>query len=117
MKLMEIAKDAAEGVFVVGGMDRGRTTPADLQPFLAEFKKRAGYDAEAVAANCYSSVMLMADAIKRAGSTDPTKIREALAATKNFPMLTGQLGYFNAIGEIYMPLEVTVVKGNNSSWR
>jgi branched-chain amino acid transport system substrate-binding protein len=111
MKLMEIAKDAAEGVFVIGGMDRQRATPPDLQPFEAEFKKRAGYDAEAVAANCYSAVMLMADAIKRAGSTDPKKIREALAATKDFPMLTGKLGYFNSIGEMYMPLEVTVVKG------
>jgi branched-chain amino acid transport system substrate-binding protein len=111
MKLMEIAKDAAEGVYVVGGMDRQRATPPDLQPFLAEFKKRAGYDAEAVAANCYSAVMIMADAIKRAGGTDPKKIREALAATKDFPMLTGKLGYFNAIGEMYMPLEVTVVKG------
>jgi branched-chain amino acid transport system substrate-binding protein len=66
-----------------------------------------------VAANCYSAVMLMADAIKRAGSTDPKKIRDALAATKNFPMLTGTLGYFNAVGEMYMPLEVTVVKDGN----
>jgi branched-chain amino acid transport system substrate-binding protein len=110
MKLMEIAKDAANGVYIVGGMDRLRKTPADFQAFQAEFKKRAGYDTEAVAANCYSSVMLMADAIKRAGSTDPKKIRDALAATKDFPMLTGNLGYFNSIGEMYMPLEVTVVK-------
>jgi branched-chain amino acid transport system substrate-binding protein len=114
MKLMEIAKDAAEGVYVVGGMDRGRKTPTDFQPFLSEFKKRAGYDAEAVAANCYSSVMLMADAIKRAGNTDAAKIREALASTKDFPMLTGPLGYFNSVGEMYSPLEVTQV--NNGAF-
>jgi branched-chain amino acid transport system substrate-binding protein len=54
--------------------------------------------------------MLMADAIKRAGSTDPAKIREALAATKDFAMLTGPLGYFNSVGELYSPLEVTQVK-------
>ena len=110
MKLMEIAKDAANGVFVVGGMDRQRKDPPDLQPFQAEFKKRAGYEPEAVAANCYSAVMLVVDAMKRAGSTDAKKVREALAATKDFPMLTGKLGYFNSIGEMYMPLEVTVVK-------
>jgi branched-chain amino acid transport system substrate-binding protein len=91
-------------------MDRGRKTPPDFQPFLAEFKKRAGYDAEAVAANCFSSVMLVADAIKRAGNTDAAKIREALASTKDFQMLTGPLGYFNSVGEIYSPLEVTQVK-------
>lgn len=114
MKLMEIAKDASDGVFVVGGLDRFRKHP-DLEKFKAEFKKRAGYETEAVAANCFSAVMIMADAIKRAGSTDPKKIRDALAATKNFPMLTGNLAYFNAIGEIYMPLEVTVVKDGNFS--
>jgi branched-chain amino acid transport system substrate-binding protein len=58
-------------------------------------------------------VTLVADAIKRAGSADPKKIRDALAATKNFPMLTGDLAYFNASGEMYMPLEVAVVKNGN----
>src|SRR5258708_57805 len=111
MKLMEIAKDAADGVFVVGGMDRQRKTPPDLQKFEAEFKKRAGYDTEAVAANCYSALMLVADAIKRAGSTDAKKIRDALAATKKFPMLTGELGYFNSVGEMDQPLAGTVAKG------
>jgi branched-chain amino acid transport system substrate-binding protein len=112
MQLMEIAKDAAEGVFVVGGMDRFRKQ-ADLERFKAEFKKRTGYEMETVAANCYSAVTLVADAIKRAGSADPKKIRDALAATKNFPMLTGDLAYFNASGEMYMPLEVAVVKNGN----
>ena len=98
---------------MVGGMDRGRKDPPDLALFEAEFKKRAGYDAEAVAANCFSAVMLVADAIRRAGSTDAAKIRAALAETKNYAMLTGPLGYFNSVGEIYSPLEVTVVKGGN----
>ena len=35
MKLMEIAKEASDGVFVVGGMDRLRKTPPDLQKFEA----------------------------------------------------------------------------------
>jgi branched-chain amino acid transport system substrate-binding protein len=113
MQLMEIAKEAADGVFVVGGMDRFRKTPPDLPKFKAEFKKRTGYEMETVAANCYSAVTLVADAIKRAGSTDPKKIRDAMAATKNFPMLTGELAYFNASGEMYMPLEVAVVKNGN----
>ena len=112
MQLMEIAKDASDGVFVVGGMDRFRKHP-DLGKFKAEFKKRAGYEFETVAANCYSAVTLVADAIKRAGSTDPKKIRDALSATKNFPMLTGDLAYFNGSGEMYMPLEVAVVKNGN----
>jgi branched-chain amino acid transport system substrate-binding protein len=112
MQFIDIAKEAADGVFVVGGMDRFRKHP-DLQRFKAEFKKRAGYEMETVAANCYSAVRLVGDALVRAGSTDPKAIRDALAATKNFPLLTGNLSYFNAIGELYEPLEVAVVKNGN----
>jgi branched-chain amino acid transport system substrate-binding protein len=109
MQFIDIAKDAADGVFIVGGMDRFRSHP-ELEKFKAEFKKRSGYEMETVAAECYSAVMLVADAIKRAGAVDPKKIRDAVAATKDFPMLHGTLAYFNKIGEIYMPLEVAVVK-------
>ena len=34
---------------------------------------------------------VLADAIRRAGSTDSPKIREALAATKDFPGVTGNI--------------------------
>jgi branched-chain amino acid transport system substrate-binding protein len=36
---------------------------------------------------------LIADAIKRAGSEDPAKIRDALAATKGYPGITGSITY------------------------
>lgn len=110
MQFIAIAKDAAEGVFVVGAMGRDRKHP-DLEKFKAEFAKRAGHEVETVAANCYSTVMLVADAIRRAGSTDPKRIRDAIAATKNYPMLTGDLRYFGPTGEMYMPAEISIVKG------
>ena len=34
---------------------------------------------------------MLVDAIKRAGSTDRAKIRDALAATKNFAAVTGNI--------------------------
>ena len=37
----------------------------------------------------YDSYLLILDAIKRAGSTDPKAIRDALAVTKDFPAVTG----------------------------
>jgi branched-chain amino acid transport system substrate-binding protein len=110
MQFIGIAKDSAEGVYVVGAMGRDRKHP-DMEKFKAEFAKRAGHEIETVAANCYSAVMLVGDAIKRAGSTDPKRIREALAGTRDFPMLTGTLRSFSPSGELYMPMEVSVVKG------
>ncbi len=55
----------------------------------------------------YDGVRLMADAIKRAGSTDPAKIRDALAATKGFPGITGTISY--APGKAIPDKTVTII--------
>ena len=47
----------------------------------------------AFAAFGYDSVRLVADAITRAGSTDPAKIRDALAATQGYKGITGSISY------------------------
>jgi branched-chain amino acid transport system substrate-binding protein len=108
-KFIEIAGPSAEGVYIIDSFDRDRDDQA-LQKFFAEFETRAGYPPESVAAVTYSAVMLMADAIKRANSADPSKVRDALAATKNFPMLEGNLDGFNRLHEIIMPISVNVIK-------
>jgi branched-chain amino acid transport system substrate-binding protein len=108
-KLMEIAGPAAEGTYVVDSFDRDRNDAA-LKQFFGDFQKRAGYPPENVAAITYSAVKLMADAIKRAGAADPAKVRDALAATKNFPLLTGDLISFNKLHEVIMPINVNLVK-------
>jgi branched-chain amino acid transport system substrate-binding protein len=43
-----------------------------------------------MAALGYDSAMVLADAIKRAGSLEPAKIRDAIAATKDFAGVTGK---------------------------
>jgi branched-chain amino acid transport system substrate-binding protein len=108
-KLIEIAGPAVEGVYIVGGLNRDRDSP-ELKEYLAEFQKRAGYAGENVGASVYSAVRLMADAIQRAGAIDPVKVRDALAATHNFPHLAGELVGFNPLREINMPMNVNVVK-------
>jgi branched-chain amino acid transport system substrate-binding protein len=108
-KFIEIAGPAAEGTYIVDSFDRARNDAA-LQRFFAGFEKRAGYPPENVAAITYSAVMLMADAIKRANSADPAKVRDALAATKNFPLLTGDLIGFNNLHEIIQTISVNVIK-------
>jgi branched-chain amino acid transport system substrate-binding protein len=37
----------------------------------------------------YDSVMILADAIRRAGGTEGPALRDAIAATKDFPGITG----------------------------
>jgi branched-chain amino acid transport system substrate-binding protein len=108
-KFIEIAGPAAEGSYIVDSLDRDRKDAA-LQKFFAEFTKRAGYPPESVASVVYSAVKLMADGIKRAGSADPTKVKDALAETKDFPMLEGTLIGFNSLHEVIMPMSVNVIE-------
>jgi branched-chain amino acid transport system substrate-binding protein len=108
-KLIQIAGPAVEGVYIVGGLNRDRDAP-ELKEYLAEFQKRASYAGENVGATVYSAVRLMADAITRAGTLDQAKVRDALAATHNFPHLAGELVSFNSLREINMPMNVNVVK-------
>jgi branched-chain amino acid transport system substrate-binding protein len=108
-KFIDIAGPASEGTYIVDSFDRSRSDSA-LQRFFAEFQKRADYPPENVAAITYSAVTLMADAIKRANSADAAKVRDALAATKNFPLLTGDLVGFNSLHEVIMTISVNVIK-------
>lgn len=64
---------------------------AAVQTFIKKFRTK--YDNEtpdAMAALGYDSVFVLADAIKRADSVEPAKIRAALAATKGFEGVTGR---------------------------
>jgi branched-chain amino acid transport system substrate-binding protein len=108
-KFVEIAGPAADGTYIIDSFDRDRKDEA-LQKFFAEFKSRAGYAPEGVAAITYSAVRLMADGIQRANSADPEKVRDALAATRNFPLLEGNMNGFNSLHEMIMPISVNVIK-------
>jgi branched-chain amino acid transport system substrate-binding protein len=108
-KSIEIAGPAADGTYIIDSFKRDRKDET-LQKFFTEFKKRTGYAPESVAAVTYSAVRLMADGIMRANSADPAKVRDALAATKDFAMLEGNLIGFNKLHEILMPISVNVIK-------
>jgi branched-chain amino acid transport system substrate-binding protein len=70
-------------------------SPQDASPrvqnFVREFKATYDETPDAMAALGYDSAMILADAIKRAGSTDGAKVRDALAATKDFAGVTGEI--------------------------
>ncbi len=67
---------------------------AEIKKFSAAYEAEYGHAPEnTFAALGYDAMYLMADAIKRAGSTDPQAIKKALAETKDFPAITGLITY------------------------
>jgi branched-chain amino acid transport system substrate-binding protein len=90
-KLIEIGKDAVEGHYFSTHYHPDVGSEVSKR-FVENYKKRFnGKTPDALAACGYDSAIVLADAIKRAGSTDSAKLRDAIAATKNFEAVTGRL--------------------------
>lgn len=64
-----------------------------VQKFVSDFKSRYGTVPDALAATAYDAARIMFDAIKRANSLDGAAIRDALAATNEFPGVTGKVTF------------------------
>ena len=62
----------------------------------------------------YDSVTLMANAIKRAGSTDTKAIRDAIAATDNFKGVTGKITFDKNGDPVNKPAVILKFKNNDS---
>ncbi|MDD4564193.1 MAG: ABC transporter substrate-binding protein [Eubacteriales bacterium] len=78
-----------------------------VQDFIAAFKDKYGTEPNAFHALGYDLGKFIADAIERAGSTDPDAIKDALAGTTNFVGVTGTF----SIGEDHNPIKSIVVIG------
>jgi branched-chain amino acid transport system substrate-binding protein len=89
-KLAEIGGPAIEGAYFSTHFSPEEQDPMK-QDFVAKFTKAYNEAPDAMAALGYDSAMLLADAIKRCGSTDGTKVRDALAVTKDFAGITGSI--------------------------
>jgi branched-chain amino acid transport system substrate-binding protein len=89
-KLVEIGGDAVEGTYFSTHFSPKQKTKA-VQEFVKKFEDRFHEAPDAMAALGYDSAMLLANAIKRAGTTEGPALRDALAATKDFPGVTGNI--------------------------
>ena len=75
--------------------------------FIESFKAKYGKEPDQFAALGYDLAMFVIDGIKRAGSTDPVAIKDALAATKDFVGVTGSF----SMDENHNPVKAVVVVG------
>jgi branched-chain amino acid transport system substrate-binding protein len=62
-----------------------------VQGFIKKYQEKYHSSPDAMAALGYDSGKILADAIKRAGGTEAQKLRDAIAATKDYPGVTGSI--------------------------
>ena len=88
--LVKVAGAAMEGNFFSNHFSVEDQSPL-IQEFIQRFKAKNHEEPDAMVALGYDSAMILADAIKRAGTTEAAKLREAIAATKDYAGITGKI--------------------------
>ena len=84
--MWEVAGDALRDTYWVNHVDR---YDPDLIPFFDKYEELTGTECKEFmnAVLAYDCMFWLKDAIERAGSDDPVKVRDALAATENLKLL------------------------------
>ncbi|MBV8968148.1 MAG: ABC transporter substrate-binding protein, partial [Verrucomicrobia bacterium] len=88
--LIPVGGKAIEGAYFSNHFSVEDKSPA-VQDFVSKYKQKYNAAPDAFAALGYDAVKLLADAITRAGGTDPQKLRDAIASAKNFPGVSGTI--------------------------
>jgi len=98
------AGSALQGNYYSGHWHKDNANTRSRQ-FVAEYENKNGTIKESDQALAYDMVFLFADAVRRADSLEPWKIRNALAATRDYPGVTGNIT-FNANGDPIKPVVI-----------
>lgn len=73
--------------------------------FVKRFETKFGKIKQTTIPMTYDAVMLLADAVTRAGTKEKSKVRDALAATSNFSGVTGNIA-FSGTGDPEKPVVI-----------
>ena len=87
--LLQVAGKAIEGHYFSTHCSP-EDTSSKMTSFVAAYKAKYIKIPDAMAALGYDSAYVLAEAIKRAGTTEGPKLRDAIAATKDFEGVTGK---------------------------
>lgn len=88
-ELVKVAGDAIEG-----GYFSNHYSPEDTRPevanWVSKYRERFGQTPDALGTLAYDATNMLIEAIRRAKSDDPGRIRDALASMKGFEGVTGK---------------------------
>ena len=114
-ELVQIAGENAEGFLYTAQFHPDAFTHPEAQAFVEAFRAKYNLEPETFSVTGYDGYMLLLDAIERAGSVDPEKIREALLTTS----YTGARGVteFDADHNGILAVPVIEIKDGKKTFR
>jgi branched-chain amino acid transport system substrate-binding protein len=112
--LVKVAGQAIEG-----GYFSNHYSPEDTRPevvaWVKTYQAKHNQVPDVMAALTYDAAYLLAEAVSRAGSNDPGKIRDALASIKDFKGVTGQFA-INENGDAIKSAVIIRIKDGKQSF-
>jgi len=88
--LLKVAGKSLDGSFFSSHFSSDDASPK-VRNFVDKFKAKYGEVPDDMAALGYDSAMILADAIRRAGTTDSGPLRQAIASTSSHDGVTGKI--------------------------
>ncbi len=113
-ELLQIGKEAVENLYFSTHFDPKAATTDVGKEFIKKFQAKYNKEPSALAALGFDAYGVVWEAVKRAGSLDPVKIRDEIAKTKGYRGATGIINideHGNAIKS------AVVLKVENSTWK
>jgi branched-chain amino acid transport system substrate-binding protein len=110
-EFIKVGKTAVEGAVLSTFFDNDAPLTPNSKTFVNEYKKKYSKVPSGTAVLGYDGYLLALDAIKRAGSIDSTKIRNAIAATNKFPGASGYVTFTAASNDPVKSAVIKEVKG------
>ncbi len=107
-KLAQLAGPAAEGAITGAAWLISNDTPGN-KAFVEEYNKKYGTNPDQFAAQAYTGVYILANAIKTANSSDSTAIRDAMAKIKDLDTVLGKFSFDANREPVHSPV-VQVIK-------
>lgn len=109
-KLMELGGEAVEGMILTQSF-LPDADDARVRDFVTKWRQKYGDNPIPHAAQAYDTVYVIADAVKRANSTEPKALRDAIAATAGLSGVTGNARFNTKGDDVGKRVLITAIKG------
>lgn len=90
-EFLKVGGSAVDGAVFSTFFAADKPVNAESKKYIDAYYKKYNKEPAAVGALGYDAYLVILNAIKNANSTDPVKIRDEIAKTKNFPGATGNI--------------------------
>ncbi len=109
-KLAQLAGPAAEGAISGAAWFVGNDTPGNKN-FVEAYNRKYGSNPDQFAAQAYTGVYIIANAIKTAGSSNSQAVRDSLAKTKDLDTVLGNFSFDEKRDPVHSPVVQTIKNG------